>query len=248
MNSLFDGQSVVVTGGTRGLGRAMVLDFLARGARVLATYRSDEKAAERLREECSEQGERLSLHRFDVGDPAACERFWTDVAGALEGGVQVLVNNSGIRRDSLVATMKPEDWQAVMQTNLTGSFLMAQGAVRDMARRRYGRIIFVTSPAGLFGFEGQANYAASKAGQIGLMRALSKEVARRKVTVNCVSPGFIATDLIGDLPEELAESYVKSIPQRRFGTPEEVAAAVRFLASPEASYVHGAVLEVTGGL
>ncbi|MEM7517629.1 MAG: SDR family NAD(P)-dependent oxidoreductase, partial [Planctomycetota bacterium] len=208
-SQLFAGQNVVVTGGTRGLGRAMVEDFLEGGARVLATYRSNEQAAEELREACAAHGDRLSLHSFDVADHSACEAFWDGLSESLEGGVQVLVNNSGIRRDGLLATMKPADWSAVLQTNLTGSWNMAQFAVRDMARKRYGRIIFVTSPAGLFGFEGQTNYSASKAGQIGLARSLSKEVARRKITVNCVSPGFIGTDLIADLPEEVADGYKK---------------------------------------
>ncbi|MEL6907412.1 MAG: SDR family oxidoreductase, partial [Planctomycetota bacterium] len=136
----------------------------------------------------------------------------------------------------------------VLSTNLTGSYTMAKFAVQNMMRQRYGRIVFTTSPAGRFGFEGQGNYSASKAGQVGLMRSLAKEVAKRKITVNCVSPGFIATELIEDLPAELAASYKKSVPAKRFGTPEEVASAVLFLCSADASYITGTTLDVTGGL
>ena len=241
----FDGREVVVTGGTRGIGAAITRAFLARGARVHATYRGDEAAAARMREECAESGDRLVLARVDVTDPDAVAAFW----GALEEApVSVLVNNAGVRRDSLLATMSEEDWGAVLDANLSGGYRMAKHAVLNMLRRRHGRIVFVTSPAGRVGFEGQGNYAASKAGQVGLARALCKEVARKGITVNCVSPGFVETELIADLPAETAKAYRSSVPMRRFGRPEEVASAVLFLASDEASYVNGATLEVTGGL
>lgn len=248
MSHSFEGQNVVVTGGTRGLGKAMALSFLAAGARVLATYRGNEGAAQALLDEGARFGGRLSTHRFDVSDPAAVEAFWEEADGLLPDGVQVLVNNSGIRRDSVLAMMPVEDWESVLATNLSGSFHMSKFAVRNMMTRRYGRIVFVTSPAGRFGFQGQGNYSASKAGQVGLARSLSKEVAKRGITVNCVSPGFIETELIADLPAEQASEYKKSVPLRRFGTPAEVAHAVLFLASKEASYVTGATLEVSGGL
>lgn len=250
----FEGQHVVVTGGTRGLGAAATRAFLAEGAVVHATYRSNDAAAEALRgslagdlggELGGELPERLLLARFDVADHDACALFWD---GLGETPVSVLVCNSGIRRDALLPLMKPEDWQSVIDTNLTGSFHMAKFGVQNMLRQRYGRIVFVTSPAGRFGFEGQTNYAASKAGQVGLARALCKEVARRGITVNCVSPGFVDTELLADLPDEQAQAYRRSVPMRRFGKPEEVASAVLYLASPEAGYVTGATLEVTGGL
>ena len=142
----------------------------------------------------------------------------------------------------------PDDWDDVLRANLTGGYVMAKFAVQNMMRQRYGRILFTTSPAGRFGFEGQGNYSASKAGQVGLMRSLCKEVAKRKITVNCVSPGFIATELLDDLPDALRDEYRKSVPAKRFGTPEEVASAVLYLASAEASYITGATLDITGGL
>jgi 3-oxoacyl-[acyl-carrier protein] reductase len=140
------------------------------------------------------------------------------------------------------------DWQSVIDTNLTGGFLMSRGAVKNMLGQRYGRILFVTSPASRVGFQGQTNYGASKAGQIGLTRSLCKEVASRGITVNCVSPGFIATELLDDLPEDLIREYKKSVPARRFGKPEEVAAALLFLASSDAAYINGTTLEVAGGI
>ncbi len=241
----FEEQHVIVTGGTRGIGRAISEAFLAEGAEVHATYRGDEEAAEALRASVGEAAERLHLARVDLCDPAAVEGFWEELE---ETPISVLVNNAGIRRDGILATMSEENWNAVLETNLTGGYRMARQAVKNMLGRRYGRILFVTSPAGRVGFEGQGNYAASKAGQVGLARALCKEVAKRGITVNCVSPGFIETELIADLPPERVKTYRAGIPARRFGTPAEVAGAVLYLASPEASYVTGATLEVTGGL
>jgi 3-oxoacyl-[acyl-carrier protein] reductase len=162
--------------------------------------------------------------------------------------VQILVNNAGIRRDAIVASMKPADWDRVLATNLSGSFHMSKHAVLNMMRRRYGRIVMITSPAAHHGFEGQAAYAASKAGQVGLMRSLAREVARRKITVNCVSPGFIETDLIADLSEETKKEHLRMVPMQRFGTAEEVAWAVLALCSTRAAYIHGTTLEVHGGI
>jgi 3-oxoacyl-[acyl-carrier protein] reductase len=241
----FQQQHVVVTGGTRGIGRAICEAFLAQGANVHATYRGNDQAAEALRADAGEAAERLHLSRVDLADSSAVTGFWEALA---ETPVSVLVNNAGIRRDGVLAMMSEQDWGDVIETNLTGGYRMAKQAVQNMMRQRYGRIVFVTSPAGRVGFEGQGNYAASKAGQVGLARALCKEVAKRGITVNCVSPGFIATDLIADLPEALAKSYKASVPMRRFGEPREVAQAVRWLCSDEAGYITGSVLEVTGGL
>jgi 3-oxoacyl-[acyl-carrier protein] reductase len=244
----FEGQTAVVTGGTRGLGRAITRAFLERGASVHATYRSNETEADAFKQSCGEAGERLSLHRFDVADYPSVEAFWQTLEEAEPEGVQVLVNNAGLRRDALLAMMSPEDWGQVISTNLGGSYNMSKFAVLNMMRQRYGRIVMITSPAGQFGFQGQGNYSASKAGQVGLMRSLSKEVAKRKITVNCVSPGFIDTELLEDLPEALRKEYIASVPVKRFGAPEDVAYAVMCLAAREASYITGTTLEVTGGL
>lgn len=244
----FHDQRVVISGGTRGIGRALTEAFLREGAHVHATYRADEDAARALADHCSSLAGELSLHRFDVTDYGATQAFWEELEEDATEGVHVLVNNSGIRRDAVLAMMSPEDWHSVIETNLTGGYHMSKFAVQNMVRQRYGRILFVTSPAGRFGFDGQTNYAASKAGQVGLMRSLCKEVARRGITVNCISPGFIDTELLADLSEETAKAYRASVPMKRFGRPEEVAAATLFLASRDASYVTGTTLEVAGGL
>jgi len=243
----FKDQTVIVTGGTRGIGRAIAEAFLKSGARVVATYRSNQQAAEKFQEANKEYSERLTLKPCDVTDYPAVETFFKYIDEQF-GTIQVLVNNSGIRRDQIVGMMPAEDWRAVIDTNLTGTFYMSKFAVQNMARKRYGRIVNITSPIGRFGMAGQGNYAASKAGQVAFAASLAKETARRKITVNSVSPGFIETDLIADLPAERVEQYLSLVPMRRFGTLEEVAQAVLFLASREASYITGAVLEVTGGL
>jgi 3-oxoacyl-[acyl-carrier protein] reductase len=243
-----EGQLAVVTGGTRGLGAAITTALLEAGASVRAVYRGNEDAARAFADRASVHGDRLAVERLDVADYAAVERFWRAVEDRAPDGVQILVNNAGIRRDAIVGTMSPEDWRAVIDTNLSGSFHMSKFAVQSMLRGRYGRIVFVTSPAGGHGFAGQGNYSASKAGQVGLMRALAREVGRKGITVNCVSPGFVETELIADLSEEKRKEHLGMVPLGRFGKPEEVAWAVRALCSKGAGYVHGTVLEVTGGI
>lgn len=243
----FNEQTVIVTGGTRGIGRAIAESFLKAGARVLATYQGNAEAAKAFEEANQEHAGRLIVKQCDVTDYAAVEALFKWVGDEL-GVIQVLINNSGIRRDQIVGMMAVEEWQSVIDTNLTGTFYMSKFAVQNMARKRYGRIINITSPVARFGMPGQGNYAASKAGQIAFAASLSKETARRKITVNCVSPGFIGTDLIADLAEERVEMYLNLVPMKRFGEVEEVASSVLFLASKEASYITGTVLEVTGGL
>lgn len=239
----FSGQRVIVTGGTRGIGAAITEAFLARGAEVIATYAGNQGAAEAFVARVA--NERLKVHAFDVADPVAVEAFWKGLEGA---PIQVVVNNAGIRKDQIVGMMPIEDWRRVLSVNLDGNFYMAKQAVLAMSRQRYGRIINITSPSGELGFAGQANYSASKAGQVGLTRALAKEVAKRNITVNCVSPGFIDTELLSDLSEEHKKGFLEMVPMKRFGTGLEVAHAVLFLASKEASYITGAVLDVTGGI
>ena len=243
----FSGQTVIVTGGTRGIGRAISEAFLHAGAQVIANYLANDKAANALRQDNASASERLHTVRFDVSEYAAVEAFFREFP-AKYGPLHVLVNNSGIRRDSVLAMMGREDWERVVAVNLSGTYNMCKFGVQAMMSERYGRIINITSPCGHFGFEGQSNYAASKAGIVGMTRSLSKEVAKRKITVNCVSPGFVETELIEDLPDELAAAYKKSVPLKRFARPAEIAHAVLFLATREAAYITGTVLEVTGGL
>ncbi|MCC6408851.1 MAG: 3-oxoacyl-ACP reductase FabG [Planctomycetes bacterium] len=244
----FEGQTAVVTGGTRGLGRAVSLDLAAQGCRVIAIYKSDEAAARSLLTENARFDGRLSTEKVDVADYDAVRAFWERAETGVQGGVQILVHASGIRRDRVVAMMSREEWREVLSTNLDGTFHMAKYATLHMLSRRYGRIVLVTSPAREHGFEGQGNYSASKAGQVGLARSLARETASRGITVNCVSPGFIDTELLADLDPETRKKHVASVPLKRFGRAEEVAFAVRMLVSREASYVTGSVLDVSGGL
>jgi 3-oxoacyl-[acyl-carrier protein] reductase len=241
----FKGQTAIVTGGTRGIGRSIVEGFLRAGARVIIA--SNEAATEQFKQDNSEFAADIDIQMCDVAKYEEVEKFFNYVDTKYEG-FEILVNNAGIRKDAVLAMMKESDWHDVLDVNLSGVFYMCKFAVMSLMRKRYGRIISITSPSGKYGFEGQANYAASKAGLVALTRSLSKEVARRGITANCVSPGFIATELIQDLPQELRDTYVSQVPFKRFGKPEEVAACVLFLASKEASYVSGSTLEVTGGL
>lgn len=243
----FQNRVALITGGTRGIGAAISRAFLTKGATVVATYLGNESAAQAFRDSVPECKDRLHLRAVNVAEGPATEALfsWLDETFPT---LDVLVNNAGIRRDAVLGMMAEADWDLVLGTNLKGTFLASKGAVQRMSRQRRGRIITITSPSGEMGFAGQGNYAASKAGQVGLMRSLSKEVARRNVTVNCVSPGFVDTDLIKDLKDDIREQYKNQVPLARFGTPEEVSHAVLFLASDEAAYITGTTLEVTGGL
>lgn len=243
----FKRQTVIVTGGTRGIGKSIAESFLKAGARVIVTYTSNEAAAAQFKQDNNEFAENIDIQEFDVAKYEEVERFFKYIDTKYEG-FEVLVNNAGIRKDSVLAMMKESDWHDVMDVNLTGTFYMCKFAVMSLMRKRYGRIINVSSVMERYAFEGQSNYAASKAGQIALTKSLSKEVATRGITVNCVSPGFIVTELIQDLPDKLRETYLARIPLKRFGDAEEVAACVLFLASKYASYVTGSILDVSGGL
>jgi len=247
----FNGKKAVVSGATKGIGKAIAKAFLKAGATVIGLYNSDQKAAATFSREWQEdnsfQENRLFLERCDVSDEAAVQRFFAEIEKKFDT-IDILVNNAGIRKDKVLAMMQTEDWQRVIDINLTGTFNMTKQAVLLMMKQKYGRIIHITSPMAHMGFAGQANYAASKAGQIGMMRSLAKETAKRKITVNCVSPGFIDTEFLDGLPADQLENYKKLVPMKRFGKTDEVAAAVLFLADEQASYISGAVLEVTGGL
>lgn len=243
----FQGKKVVVTGATRGIGKAIARAFLQADATVIGIYSTNEKAAEEFSLECRDFSDRLHLHRCDISSNDQVTDLFLVIEEKFDT-IDILVNNAGIRRDGVVAMMSVDDWQRVIDVNLTGTFIMSKQAVLLMLKQKYGRIINITSPMAHMGFAGQANYSASKAGQIGMTRSLAKETAKRKITVNCVSPGFIDTELLADLSEQQVTEYKKMVPMKRFGTPENVADAVLFLAGPGAAYITGTVLEVNGGL
>ena len=243
MTAAMNGQLVLITGGSRGIGSAVVDEFLACGARVAATATSA-AGADALSSKLRGQGRGYVL---DVTDDAGMDAALAQIRADL-GSPSILINNAGITRDQLLLRMKDEDWDLVLQTNLRAVYRLSRLCVRDMIKAQYGRIISVTSVVGMMGNAGQSNYAAAKAGVMGFSRALAREVAGRGVTVNCVAPGFIATDMTAALSEAQREHLLQQIPAARLGSGGDVAAAVAFLASAEAGYITGETLQVNGGL
>jgi 3-oxoacyl-[acyl-carrier protein] reductase len=243
----FSSQHIIVTGGTRGIGAGITESFLKAGATVIATYSGNDDAAKLFKNKLSEFGDKLVLKKFNVANSSEVETFFADYEKQFPS-LEVLVNNAGIRRDQIVASMGEGDWDAVIDTNLKGTYNMTKYAVLTMMKNRYGRIVNMSSVGGKLGLPGQANYAASKAGQIAMSLSVSKEVAKRNITINNICPGFIETELIKDLPEEQVKEYKSQVPMKRFGKVEEVSHAVLFFASKEASYITGATLDIAGGL
>ena len=238
-------QVALVTGASRGIGAAIALHLAKSGFVVIGTATSDDGAAKISQALSAFPGSRGA--NLNVNDAAAGEAL-IDAIVKEHGGLQVLVNNAGITRDMLAMRLKDEDWDAVLDTNLKAVFRMSRAVMRTMMKQRYGRIISITSVVGASGNPGQANYAAAKAGVAGMTRALARELGSRGITVNCVAPGFIATDMTAALPEEQQEQYKKNIPAGRFASPAEVASVVEWLASDSAAYITGAVIPVDGGL
>ena len=243
----FTGKTAVVTGGSRGLGRAVCLELAAGGANVVLCYAGNEAAANETVAACEALGARAVAVRCDVADSAQVKTLM-DTALQTFGRIDILVNNAGITRDGLLMMMKEDDFDAVIDTNLKGAFLCMKAVARQMMKQRYGRIVNLSSVVGLRGNAGQVNYAASKAGIIGMTKSLAKELASRGVTVNAVAPGFMETDMTAAMPEAAKTATLTAIPMGRMGAAEDVAKAVAFLVSEEAGYITGQVLAVDGGM
>lgn len=239
----------LVTGGSRGIGRAVCLRLARMGYPIIINYVSNQEAAAETKRLIEETNGHAELLHFNVADASAVDKAiesWTENHPGDE--IAILVNNAGIRQDNMMVFMNNEQWNRVIDTNLHGFFYVTRRLLKSMLTKRYGRIINISSLSGLKGMPGQVNYAATKAAIVGATKTLSMEVGSRNVTVNAVAPGFIETDMIGDLPKEYMEQMKRLVPLGRFGCPEDVAAAVGFLASNEANYITGQVLSVNGGL
>ena len=244
---MLDGKVAVVTGASRGIGRAIAEKLASRGATVVINYNGSQDAAEKVRTAIEAEDGKAALYQCDVSDYGKCEEFIRHVIREY-GRIDILVNNAGITKDGLLAGMSEEDFDRVLNTNLKGAFHTMRFSIRQMLKQRSGRIINMASVVGVAGNAGQANYAASKAGVIGLTKSVAREVASRGITVNAIAPGFIETDMTKVLPEKVKEASIAQIPLGHFGRPEDVAEAAVFLASEAAGYITGQVLHVDGGM
>ena len=242
----FQGKIAIVTGASQGIGEAVALELAGKGASVaLVDIRRD--GMETVARAVRELGRPVSVHEADVALPESAGRVIQEVLDA-HGRIDFLVNNAGITRDTLLMRMKDEDWDAVMNVNLKGVFLFSRAVIRTLLANRSGRIVNIASVVGVMGNAGQANYAASKAGVIALSKSLAREVAARGITVNCIAPGYIRTAMTDRLPEDVKKAFLDIIPAKRFGLPREVAAAVSYLLSEDASYITGQVIHINGGM
>jgi 3-oxoacyl-[acyl-carrier protein] reductase len=242
-----EGRVALVTGGSRGIGRAIALELARRGAAVVVNYLRSPDAAESVTGEIQAAGGQAKAVQADVANFNQAQELVKNCLDAF-GGLDILVNNAGITRDTLIMMMSEEDWDHVQNTNLKSTFNCSKAAVRHMMRKRYGRIVNITSVAGQMGNAGQTNYSASKAGQIGFTKALAREVAARNITVNAIAAGYIETDIWANVPEQARQAALSLIPLGRKGQPEEIAYAVAFLASDQAGYITGQILGIDGGM
>ncbi|MGB1285761.1 MAG: 3-oxoacyl-[acyl-carrier-protein] reductase [Aggregatilineales bacterium] len=243
----FTGKTALITGASRGIGRAIAIELAAGGATVIINYNSNTDAANAVLEEITANGGTAHIHQADVSDADAVTAMFKIIKKE-HGGLDILVNNAGITRDNVIMRLKPADFDDVLNTNLRSAWLCSKAASRLMMKARYGRIINVSSVSGIAGQAGQSNYAASKAGLIGLTKSLARELADRNVTVNAIAPGYIDTDMTADLADDMKAQILDFIPMKRQGTPEEVAKATAFLAGDDAGYITGQVLVVDGGM
>ena len=246
MTRTLEGQVALVTGATRGIGRAIASTFAAADATVIGTATTDDGAAT-IAAYLKEAGNAGTGIKLDVADGDAVDAALADIASRF-GAIAILVNNAGITRDNLLLRMKDDEWDAIMATNLKPAFRLAKGVLRGMMKARHGRIIQIGSVVGVSGNPGQTNYAASKAALVGFTKSLAQEVGSRNITINCVAPGFVDTDMTKALPEAQRAALLEKIPLGRLGSPEDIANAVLFLASPQAGYITGATLHVNGGM
>lgn len=244
---MLDGKIAVVTGASRGIGRAIALELASRGAFVVVNYNGSKDRAEEVKKEIEAAGGKAEVYQCNVSDFEKCQEFIQDVIKTY-GRLDILVNNAGITRDGLLMKMSEEDFDKVIETNLKGTFNTIRFASRQMLKQRSGRIINMSSVVGIAGNAGQANYASSKAGVIGLTKAVARELASRGITVNAIAPGFIETEMTAVLSDAVKEASVAQIPLGRFGKPEDIATTAAFLASDDAGYITGQVIQVDGGM
>jgi acetoacetyl-CoA reductase len=237
----------IVTGGARGIGAAITTALARTGVHVAAGYSSNVQAAEELADKLRAEGASVSVHQGNVGEPSDCTRVVDEVLGA-QGRVDYLINNAGITLDKTMRKMTVDNWHAVLRINLSGAFYMTKAVLDHMLERKFGRIVNISSVIGQTGSIGQANYAASKSGLFGLSQSLAQEVARKGITVNCVAPGYIETEMVAGVPEEVLAKLLESVPIGRLGQASEIARAVQFLVDDDAGYITGSILSVNGGL